>query len=79
MVSGCAAEPTQITILATYDIHGGIEPTALADGTIKGGLADFSGTVPGDERYHHRVSQGRAPLSQPKVRKTLDTTKGPRL
>jgi hypothetical protein len=29
---------------------------------------------PGDERYHHRVSQGRAPLSQPKVRKTLDTT-----
>ena len=25
----------------------------------------------------HRVSQGRAPLSQPKVRKTLDTT-GPR-
>ena len=29
---------------------------------------------PRDERYHHRVSPGRAPLSQPKVRKTLDTT-----
>src|SRR5262245_49273120 len=27
-----------------------------------------------DERCHHRVSQGRAPLSQPKVRKILDTT-----
>jgi putative methyltransferase (TIGR04325 family) len=30
---------------------------------------------PADERCHHRVSQGRAPLSQPKVRKILDTTK----
>jgi N-methylcarbamate hydrolase len=29
---------------------------------------------PADERCHHRVSQGRAPLSQPKVRKILDTT-----
>jgi hypothetical protein len=29
---------------------------------------------PADDRCHHRVSQGRAPLSQPKVRKILDTT-----
>src|SRR5215472_17524853 len=29
---------------------------------------------PTDERGHHRVSQGRVPLSQPKVRKILDTT-----
>jgi hypothetical protein len=29
---------------------------------------------PADERGHHRVSQGRVPLSQPKVRKILDTT-----
>src|SRR4029453_3969078 len=29
---------------------------------------------PADERCHHRVSQGRVPLSQPKVRKILDTT-----
>src|SRR5262249_23198905 len=31
---------------------------------------------PADERCHHRVSQGRVPLSQPKVRKILDTTFG---
>jgi putative transposase len=30
---------------------------------------------PADERCHHRVSQGRMPLSQPKVRKILDTTR----
>jgi hypothetical protein len=30
---------------------------------------------PADERRHHRLSQGRAPLSQPKVRKILDTTR----
>jgi hypothetical protein len=29
---------------------------------------------PADERCHHRVSQRRVPLSQPKVRKILDTT-----
>ena len=29
---------------------------------------------PANERCHHRVSQGRVPLSQPKVRKILDTT-----
>jgi 5'-nucleotidase len=40
-----AAELVQITILATNDIHGGIEPTTLQDGTIAGGLAAFSGTV----------------------------------
>lgn len=40
-----AAEPIQITILATNDIHGGIEPTAFSDGTSEGGLAAFSGTV----------------------------------
>jgi 5'-nucleotidase len=45
MVSGCAAEPTQITILATNDIHGGIEPTVAKDGTVEGGLAAFSGVV----------------------------------
>jgi 5'-nucleotidase len=44
-VSGCAAKPTQITILATNDIHGGIEPSVSKDGTIEGGLAAFSGTV----------------------------------
>src|SRR6516164_1767942 len=44
-VSGCAAQPTQITILATNDIHGGIEPSVAKDGTIEGGLAAFSGTV----------------------------------
>jgi 5'-nucleotidase len=44
-VSGCTAKPTQITILATNDIHGGIEPNVLKDGTIEGGLAAFSGTV----------------------------------
>lgn len=43
--SGCAAEPTQITILATNDIHGGIEPTVAKDGTVEGGLAAFSGVV----------------------------------
>lgn len=42
---GCAAKPTQVTILATNDIHGGIEPNVLNDGTIEGGLAAFSGTV----------------------------------
>ena len=31
--------------LATSDIHGGIEPTTLKDGTVEGGLAAFSGTV----------------------------------
>jgi 5'-nucleotidase len=45
MVSGCAAEPTQITILATNDIHGGIEPTVAKDGAVEGGLAAFSGVV----------------------------------
>jgi 5'-nucleotidase len=44
-VSGCAPQPTQITILATNDIHGGIEPSVSKDGTIEGGLAAFSGTV----------------------------------
>ncbi len=44
-VSGCTAEPTQITILATNDIHGGIEPTVAKDGTAEGGLAAFSGVV----------------------------------
>src|SRR5262245_15789363 len=44
-VSGCAAKPTQITILATNDIHGGIEPNVLNDGTVEGGLAAFSGVV----------------------------------
>src|SRR6266852_9607858 len=44
-VSGCAAKATQITILATNDIHGGIEPSVSKDGTIEGGLAAFSGTV----------------------------------
>ena len=44
-VSGCAAKPTQITILATNDIHGGIEPNVSKDGPIEGGLAAFSGTV----------------------------------
>src|SRR5262245_58306833 len=34
---------------------------------------------PADERCHHRVSQGRVPLSQPKVRKILDTTGGRRV
>jgi transposase-like protein len=29
---------------------------------------------PADERCHHRVSQGRVPLGQPKLRKILDTT-----
>jgi 2',3'-cyclic-nucleotide 2'-phosphodiesterase (5'-nucleotidase family) len=36
---------TQITILATNDIHGGIEPSLLKDGTKEGGLAAFSGVV----------------------------------
>ncbi len=44
-VSGCAVKPTQITILATNDIHRSIEPNLLKDGTIEGGLAAFSGTV----------------------------------
>ena len=44
-VSGCAAKPSQITILATNDIHGGIEPSVSKDGTIEGGLAFFSGAV----------------------------------
>jgi 5'-nucleotidase len=44
-VSGCAAKPTQITILATNDIHGGIEANVSKDGTTEGGLAAFSGTV----------------------------------
>jgi 5'-nucleotidase len=43
-VSGCAAKPTQITILATNDIHGGVEPV-LKDGITEGGMAAFSGTV----------------------------------
>jgi 2',3'-cyclic-nucleotide 2'-phosphodiesterase (5'-nucleotidase family) len=38
-LSGCAAKPTQITILATNDIHGGIEPNQLGDGSTQGGLA----------------------------------------
>src|SRR5262245_23022564 len=45
MLSGCAAAPTQITILATNDVHGGIEPTLAKDGTVEGGLAAFSGVV----------------------------------
>ena len=45
MVSGCAKEPIQITILATNDIHGGIEPTTGSDGTVVGGLAALSGVV----------------------------------
>src|SRR3954451_744460 len=45
LVAGCTAKPTQITILATNDIHGGIEPNVLKDGTIEGGMAAFSGTV----------------------------------
>jgi len=44
-VAGCNAQPTQITILATNDIHGGIEPGVASDGTMEGGLAAFSGTV----------------------------------
>ena len=44
-LAGCAAKPTQVTILATNDIHGGIEPNVLNDGTSEGGLAAFSGTV----------------------------------
>jgi len=44
-LSGCAAKPTQITILATNDIHGGIEPNRLGDGSTEGGLATFSGIV----------------------------------
>lgn len=44
-LSGCAAKPTQITILATNDIHGGIEPSLLGDGSTEGGLAAFSGVV----------------------------------
>lgn len=44
-VSGCTAKPTQITILATNDIHGGIDSSTLQDGSIEGGLAAFSGTV----------------------------------
>jgi 5'-nucleotidase len=43
-VSGCAAKMTQITILATNDIHGGIEPTSK-NGVMEGGLAALSGTV----------------------------------
>jgi len=43
--SACAAQPTQITILATNDIHGGIEASQLADGSTEGGLAAFSGTA----------------------------------
>src|SRR6516162_7463523 len=43
-VLGCAAEPTKITILATNDIHGGIEPNRLKD-AVEGGLAALSGTV----------------------------------
>jgi 5'-nucleotidase len=43
--SACIAQPTQITILATNDIHGDIEPTRLGDGSMEGGLAAFSGTV----------------------------------
>ena len=45
LASGCAAQPVQITILATNDIHGGIEPTTSSDGSVEGGLAAFSGTV----------------------------------
>jgi 2',3'-cyclic-nucleotide 2'-phosphodiesterase (5'-nucleotidase family) len=44
VVSGCAAKPSQITILATNDIHGGLEPNILKDDT-EGGLAAFSGIV----------------------------------
>jgi len=47
-VSGCTEQQTQITqitLLATNDIHGGIEPKVLDDGTKEGGLAAFSGTV----------------------------------
>src|SRR5262249_450935 len=44
-LSGCAAKPTQITILATNDIHGGIELNRLGDGSTEGGLATFSGIV----------------------------------
>src|SRR5215510_5481472 len=40
-----AEETTQITILATNDIHGSIEPNVLSDGTREGGLAMFSGVV----------------------------------
>ena len=43
--AGCAANATQITIMATNDIHGGIEPSVAKDGTIEGGLAAFSGVV----------------------------------
>ncbi len=45
VVSCSTAQPVQITILATNDIHGGIEPTTLNDGTTEGGLAAFSGAV----------------------------------
>src|SRR5215471_13207798 len=44
-VAGCTAQPAQITILATNDIHGGIEPSVAKDGTVEGGLAAFSGAV----------------------------------
>src|SRR6266702_2971500 len=44
-VSGCDVKPTQITILATNDIHGGVEPSTLQDGSLEGGLAAFSGAV----------------------------------
>jgi hypothetical protein len=44
VASGCAAGPSQITILATNDIHGGIEPSTLKDGTQEGGLAWISHT-----------------------------------
>src|SRR5262245_9220077 len=45
MLCGCAAQPTQITILATNDVHGGLEPTVAKDGNVEGGLAAFSGVV----------------------------------
>ena len=44
-VPGCSKGSTQITILATNDLHGGIESAVLKDGTQEGGLAMFSGVV----------------------------------
>src|SRR5262245_25219802 len=52
-VSDCAAEPTQVTILATNDIHGGSEPNRLKDGTVEGAMsqAGYDVAITGNHDY----------------------------
>src|SRR5262249_56092171 len=51
-VSDWAAEPTQVTILETNDIHGGIEPNRLKDGTVEGAMSQPGYDVASTGNHH---------------------------